>query len=94
MSAASLTSVDDLSRRFLARLRPGPGGWLVVGLTVVLVAVAAGASALLLLLTGGSPSASASALWTGSLADATGWTTTLLNAAPRPSRHCGRRAPP
>ncbi|MDT0483441.1 MULTISPECIES: ABC transporter permease [Streptomyces] len=82
MSAASLTSVDDLSRRFLARLRPGPGGWLVVGLTVVLVAVAAGASALLLLLTGGSPSASASAIWTGSLADATGWTTTLLNAAP------------
>ncbi|MEU9326851.1 ABC transporter permease subunit [Streptomyces canus] len=82
MSAASLTSVDDLARRFLARLRPGPGGWLVVGLTVVLVAVAAGASALLLLLTGGSPSASASAIWTGSLADATGWTTTLLNAAP------------
>ncbi|MCX5253375.1 ABC transporter permease [Streptomyces canus] len=82
MSAASLTNVDDLSRRFLARLRPGPGGRLVVGLTVVLVAVAAGASALLLLLTGGSPSASASAIWTGSLADATGWTTTLLNAAP------------
>ena len=82
MSAASLTNVDDLSRRFLARLRPGPGGRLVVGLTVVLVAVAAGASALLLLLTGGSPTASASAIWTGSLADATGWTTTLLNAAP------------
>ncbi|MFG2469679.1 ABC transporter permease [Streptomyces canus] len=82
MSAASLTSVDDQARRFLARLRPGPGGRLVVGLTVVLVAVAAGASALLLLLTGGSPSASASAIWTGSLADATGWTTTLLNAAP------------
>ncbi|MFF0089567.1 ABC transporter permease [Streptomyces canus] len=82
MRAASLTSVDDLSRRFLARLRPGPDGRLVVGLTVVLVAVAAGASALLLLLTGGSPSASASAIWTGSLADATGWTTTLLNAAP------------
>lgn len=82
MSAASLTSVDDQARRFLARLRPGPGSRLVVGLTVVLVAVAAGASALLLLLTGGSPSASASAIWTGSLADATGWTTTLLNAAP------------
>ncbi|WP_328779270.1 ABC transporter permease [Streptomyces canus] len=82
MSAAPLTSADDLARRFLARLRPGPGGWLVVGLTVVLVAVAAGASAALLLLTGGSPSASASAIWTGSLADATGWTTTLLNAAP------------
>ncbi|MER7568811.1 ABC transporter permease [Streptomyces sp. NPDC048523] len=82
MSAASLTSVDDQARRFLARLRPGPGGPLVMGLTVVLVAVAAGASALLLLLTGGSPSASASAIWTGSLADAAGWTTTLLNAAP------------
>ncbi|MFF7548787.1 ABC transporter permease [Streptomyces canus] len=82
MSATSLTSVDDQARRFLARLRPGPDSRLVVGLTVVAVAVAAGASALLLLLTGGSPSASASAIWTGSLADATGWTTTLLNAAP------------
>ncbi|MBA2951229.1 ABC transporter permease [Streptomyces himalayensis] len=82
MSAASLTSGDEIARRFLARLRPGPGGWIATGLTVVLVAVAAGASALLLLLTGGSPSASAAAIWTGSLADATGWTTTLLNAAP------------
>ncbi|MBA4863100.1 ABC transporter permease [Streptomyces sp. PSKA54] len=82
MSAASLTSGDEIARRFLARLRPGPGGWIAAGLTVVLVAVAAGASALLLLLTGGSPSASAAAIWTGSLADATGWTTTLLNTAP------------
>lgn len=82
MSAASPTSGDETARRLLARLRPGPGGWIVAGLTVVLVAVAAGVSALLLVLTGGSPSASAAAIWTGSLANATGWTTTLLNAAP------------
>ncbi|WP_217238064.1 ABC transporter permease [Streptomyces sp. AC555_RSS877] len=82
MSAASLTNGDDLARRFLARLRPGRDGWLTAGLTAVLVAVAAGASALLLVLTGGSPTASADAIWTGSLADATGWTTTLLNTAP------------
>lgn len=82
MSAPSLTNGDDLARRFLARLRPGRGGWMTAGLTAVLVAVAAGASALLLVLTGGSPGASADAIWTGSLADATGWTTTLLNAAP------------
>ncbi|PAZ17260.1 ABC transporter permease [Streptomyces sp. SA15] len=55
---------------------------MTAGLTAVLLAVAAGASALLLVLTGGSPSASADAIWTGSLADATGWTTTLLNTAP------------
>jgi simple sugar transport system permease protein len=82
MSALSPTNGDDLARRFLARLRPGRGGWMTAGLTAVLVAVAAGASALLLVLTGGSPGASADAIWTGSLADATGWTTTLLNAAP------------
>jgi simple sugar transport system permease protein len=82
MSAALLTSGDATARRLLALLRPGPGGLFVAGLTVVLVAVAAGASALLLVLTGGSPSASAAAIWTGSLADATGWTTTLLNVAP------------
>lgn len=82
MSAALLTDGDDLARRFLAQLRPGRDGWMTAGLTAVLVAVAAGASALLLVLTGGSPSASADAIWTGSLSDATGWTTTLLNTAP------------
>ncbi|WSQ06761.1 ABC transporter permease [Streptomyces sp. NBC_01231] len=82
MSAAAPTSPDDLGRRLLARLRPGRGDWMTAGLTAVLVAVAAGASALLLVLTGGSPGASADAIWTGSLADATGWTTTLLNTAP------------
>jgi simple sugar transport system permease protein len=46
------------------------------------VAIAAGLSALLILSTGGSPSASVQAMWTGSLADQTAWTTTLLNAAP------------
>lgn len=82
MSAASPTDPDAAARRFLARLRPGRDGWITAGLTVVLVAVALGASALLLMLTGASPSASVAAIWTGSLANATGWTTTLLNAAP------------
>ncbi|MFF5520163.1 ABC transporter permease [Streptomyces coeruleorubidus] len=82
MSAASLTDPDDLGRRLLARLRPGRGGWMTAGLTVALVAVALGASALLLVLTGFSPIASLDAIGTGSLANATGWTTTLLNTAP------------
>ncbi|MET9683508.1 ABC transporter permease [Streptomyces coeruleorubidus] len=82
MRAAPPTGPDDLARRFLARLRPGRDGWTTAGLTVVLVAVALGASALLLTLTGASPSASLSAIATGSLANATGWTTTLLNVAP------------
>ncbi|PTH86374.1 ABC transporter permease [Streptomyces sp. A244] len=55
---------------------------MTAGLTVALVAVALGASALLLVLTGFSPSASLDAIGTGSLANATGWTTTLLNTAP------------
>ncbi|MCP9213222.1 ABC transporter permease [Streptomyces sp. NEAU-Y11] len=82
MSAASLAAAGDPGRRLLARLRPGRGGWMTAGLTVVLVAVALGASALLLMLTGASPRASLSAIWTGSLANTTGWTTTLLNVAP------------
>jgi simple sugar transport system permease protein len=78
--ASSLQS--DWSRRALARLRVGPSGWMTVGLTLVLVAVAAALSAVLILSTGGSPVDSLHAVWTGSLADSTGWTTTLLNAAP------------
>lgn len=82
MRSAALGGPDDFARLFLARLRPGRDGWITAGLTVVLVAVALGASALLLTLTGASPSASADAIWTGSLANTAGWTTTLLNAAP------------
>ncbi|MFJ6656392.1 ABC transporter permease [Streptomyces sp. NPDC091377] len=82
MSRPTSREADDLGRRFLMRLRPGRDGWLTAGFTVVLVAVALGASALLLTLTGASPGASLSAIWTGSLANTTGWTTTLLNAAP------------
>ncbi|MGW6460995.1 ABC transporter permease [Streptomyces sp. NPDC055078] len=82
MSAASPMDPDDLGRRFLTRLRPGRDGRLTAGVTIVLVAVALGVSALLLTLTGASPSASLSAIWTGSLADATGWSATLLHAAP------------
>lgn len=72
----------DWSRRALARLHVGPSGWMTVGLTVILLVVAGGLSAVLILSTGGSPMDSLDAVWTGSLADATGWTTTLLNAAP------------
>ncbi|MFI6288381.1 ABC transporter permease [Streptomyces sp. NPDC051018] len=82
MSAASPTAPDDFGRRFLARLRPGRDGRLTAGVTLVLVAAALGASALLLMVNGASPSASLSAIWTGSLANTTGWTATLLNAAP------------
>ncbi|MGW4028877.1 ABC transporter permease [Streptomyces sp. NPDC004838] len=82
MSAASQTGPDDFGRRLLARLRPGRDGRLTAGVTVVLVTVALGVSALLLTLTGASPSASLSAIWNGSLASTTGWTTTLLHAAP------------
>ncbi|MFH9066745.1 ABC transporter permease [Streptomyces coeruleorubidus] len=82
MSAASLTDPDELGRRLLARLRPGRRDWMTAGLTLALIGVAGGVSALLLTLTGASPSASLTAIWTGSLASATGWTTTLLNTAP------------
>ncbi|CAM5547324.1 ABC transporter permease [Streptomyces aurantiogriseus] len=82
MSAASLTDPSDLGRRLLARLRPGRRDWMTAGLTLALIGVAGGVSALLLTLTGASPSASLNAIWTGSLANATGWTTTLLNTAP------------
>ncbi|WP_345509413.1 hypothetical protein, partial [Streptomyces yanii] len=82
MRAAPTMAPDDLGRRVLAHLRGGRDGWLTASLTIVLIAVALGVSALLLTLTGASPSASLSAIWTGSLANTTGWTTTLLNAAP------------
>ncbi|MET8824539.1 ABC transporter permease [Streptomyces sp. NPDC004610] len=82
MSSAALSGADDAARRLLARLRPGRDGWLTAGLTVVLVAIALGASAVLLTATGASPGDSARAIWTGSLANTGGWTTTLLNAAP------------
>ncbi|MCX4658455.1 ABC transporter permease [Streptomyces uncialis] len=82
MKAASPTAPDDLARRLLARLRPGPDDRLTAGVTLALVAVALGVSALLLTMNGASPSASLSAIWTGSLANTAGWTTTLLNAAP------------
>jgi len=72
----------DWGRRALARLRVSRSGWLTVGLTVVLVVIAGGLSAALILSTGGSPSGSLHAVWTGSMANAAGWSTTLLNTAP------------
>lgn len=73
---------DDLGRRVLTLLRPGPDGWLTAGVTALLVAAALGVSAVLLMLTGSSPGASLEAIWTGSLANSSGWTSTLLNSAP------------
>jgi len=66
----------------LHSLRPTGGGWLVLGATLVAVAVALLLSAILISTTGGSPADSVDAVWTGSVATATSWSTTLLNTAP------------
>jgi ABC-type uncharacterized transport system permease subunit len=80
--SATLGNTDELGRRVLARLRVGPTGWITTGLTVVLLVAAAALAALLIAATGGSPVDSVRAMWTGSVADWTGWTTSLLNTAP------------
>lgn len=73
---------DGLARRLLAHLNPGPAGWQAAAATVLGLAVALGLSALLVAATGGSPTASVEALFQGSMADSTAWTSTLLYAAP------------
>jgi simple sugar transport system permease protein len=73
---------DGFSANALRRLNVGRGGWLTLALTVVSVAVACALSALLIAATGDSPSDAAHAIWNGSLANAAGWTTTLLYASP------------
>lgn len=72
----------SLDRRILARLQPTGSGWLTFGLTLVAVVVALLLSSVLIAATGGSPIDSGHALWTGSAATRTSWSTTLLNAAP------------
>lgn len=72
----------SLDRRILARLQPTGAGWLTFGLTLVAVVVALLLSSVLIAATGGSPVDSVHALWTGSAATSTSWSTTLLNAAP------------
>lgn len=81
MSGAG-ASETDLGRRALRRLNAGGSGWAVAGLVVVAVAIALGFASILIAANGGSPVASVRALYDGSLADGTGWTNTLLNAAP------------
>lgn len=77
-----LASGNDPGRVLLRRLRVDAGGWLNFGAVLAALIVAGALSALLISVTGGSPSDAVDAMWTGSLADATGWTTTLLNTAP------------
>lgn len=72
----------SLDRRILARLQPTGAGWVTFGLTLVAVVVALLLSSVLIAATGGSPVDSIHALWTGSAATSTSWSTTLLNAAP------------
>ncbi|MCW2870620.1 ABC transporter permease [Actinacidiphila oryziradicis] len=57
-------------------------GWPAVAATTAAVVAALGLSSLLIAVTGGSPTASVRALYQGSMAGQTAWTTTLLYAAP------------
>ncbi|WP_329082864.1 ABC transporter permease [Streptosporangium sp. NBC_01469] len=75
---------DPSGRRLLALLarNPGGSGWKTGLATVAGVVVALALSSLLIAVTGGSPLASVRALFQGSVADWTAWTSTLLYAAP------------
>ncbi|GAA2908031.1 hypothetical protein GCM10010517_74480 [Streptosporangium fragile] len=68
--------------RLLALTRPGPAAWQNTVATAVGVVVALLLSSALIAATGGSPAASVQALFQGSVADGTAWTTTLLYTAP------------
>src|SRR6476659_3626023 len=70
--------MNDLLRRYTV----APAGWLTLLFTLVSIAIACALSALLIAATGDSPGDAARAIWDGSLANAAGWTTTLLYAAP------------
>ncbi|MEU0486308.1 ABC transporter permease [Streptosporangium sp. NPDC006013] len=74
---------DDTSgRRLLAFLTPSAGGWQTGLATAAGVLVALSLSSLLIAVTGGSPLASVQALFQGSMANWTAWTSTLLYVAP------------
>lgn len=66
----------------LNRLHTRSGGWLIAATMVVAVLAALALSSILIAATGGSPIASVRALYDGSMANSTGWTTTLLNTGP------------
>ncbi|MGC5013455.1 ABC transporter permease [Streptosporangium sp. DT93] len=83
MSESRTPSLPDASgRRLLAFLTPGAAGRQTALATVAAVIVALGLASLLIATTGGSPLASVQALFQGSMADWTAWTSTLLYAAP------------
>ncbi|MEU4833641.1 ABC transporter permease [Streptosporangium sp. NPDC023615] len=73
---------DASGRRLLALLTPGAAGRQTALATVAAVIVALALASLLIASTGGSPLASVQALFQGSMADWTAWTSTLLYAAP------------
>jgi general nucleoside transport system permease protein len=77
-----MTTVDRGTAWFLNHLHARSRGWLTLAIMVVAVIAALGLSSLLIAATGGSPIASVRALYDGSMANSTGWTTTLLNTGP------------
>jgi simple sugar transport system permease protein len=75
-------SVRRPAERLLHRVQFGSIGWFTAAMMVIAVLVALGLSSILISATGGSPVDSVHALYNGSMADSTGWTTTLLNTGP------------
>ncbi|GAA3039980.1 ABC transporter permease [Streptosporangium longisporum] len=82
MNEARTLVPDASGRRLLTLLTPGPVGRQTALATALAVVVALALSSLLIAATGGSPLASVQALFQGSMADWTAWTSTLLYAAP------------
>jgi simple sugar transport system permease protein len=74
--------MSRLDRRLLARLTPAVGSWQTGVVTAIAAIASLALSSLLIAATGGSPVASVRALYQGSMADETAWTSTLLYAAP------------
>jgi simple sugar transport system permease protein len=66
----------------LRRYHVTPAGWLTLLLTIISIVLACALSAILIAATGFSPGDAAQAMWDGSVAGASGWTTTLLYVAP------------
>ncbi|MFI0354445.1 ABC transporter permease [Actinomadura sp. 9N407] len=80
---------DGSGRRLAAYLNPGAlasgsgsGGLAVAGVTVLAVGLALALSSVLVAITGGSPVGAVKALYQGSLADSSAWSSTLLYTAP------------
>jgi ABC-type uncharacterized transport system permease subunit len=77
-----VSNVAASDRRLVARLTPAAGSWQTGVVTAIAVIASLALSSLLIATTGGSPVASVRALYQGSMADETAWTSTLLYAAP------------